>query len=64
MPITENMSLSLDTDMKRRLIQTATLIFLFFYFFFLFITFEKVKDKFYALEVGRKSERWRSNGVA
>lgn len=38
MPISENLPLSLDTYMKRRLIQTATLR---FFFFFITLSFEK-----------------------
>lgn len=66
MPIAENTSLSLDTYMKRHLIQIATLRFVLFFFLFLFITLslEKVQDIFYALEVGRKSEKWQSDLVA
>lgn len=63
-PITENLSLSLDTHMKRHLIQTATLRFICFPFLFIIPSLEKVCDKFYALEVGRKSEKWQSNVVA
>ncbi len=46
MPIAENTSLSLDTYMKRHLIQIATLRFVLFFFLFLFITLslEKVQD--------------------